>query len=93
MGKRLYQFIFGQKEVEVKGNYHLLNSGMIHSTRYDWRSGRLFIQFLDGKEYAYFRVSSYVYNAFLNSENHSNYFESFIKNRYLSVSMDSFMFA
>ncbi|QRG68638.1 KTSC domain-containing protein [Brevibacillus choshinensis] len=69
---------------EQEPSYKKLDSRLIRSTRYDLRSQRLYIRFLDGRETVYCRVSPYAYNAFLNADSFSDHFYSFIHMRYLN---------
>ncbi|EJL45260.1 hypothetical protein BAG01nite_38730 [Brevibacillus agri] len=77
------QWFSRKNKTEEEPKYKQLDSDLIKATRYDLESQHLYIQFHDGREFVYCKVSPYAYNAFLNADSFSEHFHSFISQRYL----------
>nr|WP_217365387.1 MULTISPECIES: KTSC domain-containing protein [Brevibacillus] len=72
-----------QTKTEEEPKYKQLDSDLIKAARYDLEANHLYIQFHDGREFVYCKVSPYAYNAFLNADSFTDHFHAFISHRYL----------
>ncbi|TGV24514.1 KTSC domain-containing protein [Mesorhizobium sp. M00.F.Ca.ET.186.01.1.1] len=68
---------------QLPPKYKQLDSDLIKAARYDLEANHLYIQFHDGREFVYCKVSPYAYNAFLNADSFTDHFHAFISHRYL----------
>ncbi|MGZ0052260.1 KTSC domain-containing protein [Brevibacillus gelatini] len=77
------QWFSRNNKTEEGPRYKQLDSDLIKAIRYDLEAQHLYIQFHDGREFVYCKVSPYAYNAFLNADSFTEHFHSFISQRYL----------
>jgi hypothetical protein len=77
------QMFSRQTKTEEEPKYKQLDSDLIKAARYDLEANHLYIQFHDGREFVYCKVSPYAYNAFLNADSFTDHFHAFISHRYL----------
>ncbi|MGE5701326.1 MAG: KTSC domain-containing protein [Clostridia bacterium] len=83
--KKLFLRLIGKREQNERQAYKRINSDQIESAKFDLSTKRMYIRFHNGHEYMFYRVSTYIYNAFLNAEMQDHYYEECIKFRFNSA--------